>query len=266
MMWAFTGSQALCAAAKLRIADILVDRPKTAHELAEAIAADEPALLRLLRALTSVDVLIEDEQGRFSATPMGELLRSDHPQSMRAAAIFLGSSFIWRSWTNLDQSIMTGKPAFELVHGERYFEHLANTPEDSILFNAFASGDSARAVETVLAVYDFSGFIRIVDVGGGQGALLRGILESNARATGVLFELPGVIAGTHELLQSAVAPRCEIIGGDMFQSVPPGGDVYILRGVLHDWSDAEVIQILRNCRQAIKATGKLLVLEFVNAA
>jgi hypothetical protein len=151
------------------------------------------------------------------------------------------------------------------VHGARYFDYLASTPEDAAVFNAFASGSSVRHLTGVLAAYDFSGFTRIVDVGGGQGAFLQGILESCPHVQGVLFELPDVVAMADELRKSAVASRCEIVGGDMFDSVPAGCDAYLLKGVLHDWSDAEAVRILRNCRKAIADTGKLLVFESVNA-
>jgi hypothetical protein len=179
--------------------------------------------------------------------------------------MFLESPFIWRSWTGLHASITTGRPAFEHVHGERYFDHLARTPEDAQLFHAFAAGSSRQAIPAVLAAYDFSPFTRIIDVGGGQGSLVRGILESYPRLTGVLFDLPGVVAGAQELQDSPAAQRCEIAGGDMFQSVPERGDAYVLRANLPDWSDDEAVQILRNCRRAMSEHGRLLVIEFVSA-
>jgi hypothetical protein len=265
MIWGFTVSQAVHVAAKLGIADLLRDRPVTAHEVAAASAANEPALLRLLRALTSIDLLVEDEHGRFAATPTGEFLRSDHPQSLRARAIVYGSPFFWRPWGNLAGSIATGKPAFDLVYGEPFFAHLAHTSEDADAFNAFATSATGGDLLAILAAYDFSGLAKIVDVGGGQGALLQGILERYPKATGVLFDLPAVVAGAHDLRESTVAARCDIVAGDMFQAVPPGGDAYLLTAILHDWADAEAIQILRTCRRAIAGAGKLIVIDAVLA-
>ena len=144
MVWGFMISQAVHVAAKLGIADVLRDRPKTSLEIADAVAANEPALLRLLRALTSVDLLVEDERGRFVATPTGEFLRSDHPQSLRGTAIAYGSPFFWQPWGNLDRSITTGRPAFDLVYGQPFFEHLAHTPEDAAIFDAFATSVTPR--------------------------------------------------------------------------------------------------------------------------
>jgi O-methyltransferase len=159
---------------------------------------------------------------------------------------------------------MTGRPAFEHVYGEPFFSHLGHDPEQAALFNAAMSGDTANDGE-MLDAYDFSGAATIVDVGGGHGALLRGILARAPHAKGILFDLPAVVAETaaedktHPLVES----RYERVGGDMFASVPAGGDLYILKRILHDWSDAEAIQILRNCHEAMHPHGKLLLIESI---
>jgi hypothetical protein len=151
------------------------------------------------------------------------------------------------------------------VYGERFFTYLGHNPEQAALFNAAMSSDSANVAD-ILDAYDFSGSHTIVDVGGGRGALLRGILERAPQAKGILFDLPAVLAEAEAGLEArevVLTGKCERVGGDMFQSVPAGGDVYVLKRIVHDWSDAEAIQILRNCRQAMSDQGKLLLIEQV---
>jgi hypothetical protein len=262
MILGFTVSQALYVTAKLGIVDVLHDGPKTSPEIAGAVGAHEPALRRLLRALTTIDILVEDD-GRFAATAEGDLLRSDHPQSVRPWAIFLGAPIVWRPWGALEEAIRPGTPAFDRVFGEGFFSYLEHSPEDGAVFHAMATSSSSGAVPAILAAYDFSGFTRIVDVGGGEGALLRGILERYPHAMGVLYDLPSVVAGADALRKPAMTARCEIVGGNMFQSVPAGGDAYVLRSIIHDWSDPEAIQILRKCREAVSGEGKLVLVENV---
>jgi hypothetical protein len=263
IIWGFMATQSLHVAAKLRIADILSSGPKTAHEVAEACSAQEYPLRRLMRYLTAIGTLTEDERGRFSCTTLGDLLRSDHPQSVRDLAVMYGERFWWRSWGDLYETVKTGQPAFDRVHGEPFFAYLAHTPVDAAFFNAGMTSGTNVDVENIVAAYDFSGMRRIVDVAGGHGALLRGILERCPDCTGVLCDLPSVIAGAGDLRQSAVAVRCELIPADIFQSVPPGGDAYILKRILHDWNDDEAVRILNSCRRAVVRGGRVLVMELV---
>ena len=261
MIRGFQLSQALHAAAKLGIFDLLARGTRTSTEIAGAAGAHEPSLRRLLRFLTTVDVLVEDDRGRFAATAMGELLRSDHPQSVRPWALMLGSPSFWRPWGELYETIKTGQPAFNRVYGEPHFKFLSHSPREAATFNAAMTSGTRSQLTDILAAYDFSGCSKIVDVGGGQGALLRGILERYPEARGVLCEMPSVAAEARVLRGSAVEERCEFVGADMFQSVPLGGDAYILKSIIHDWSDAEAIQILHNCRQAISDRGKIMLVE-----
>ncbi|GAC1524691.1 MAG: methyltransferase [Chloroflexota bacterium] len=261
MLGGFQVSQALSTAAKLAIFDMLRDGPKTSPELVEAVGAHAPSLRRLLRFLTTIDILTEDEQGRFAATLMGELLRSDHPQSAHPWAVLLGAPIIWQPWGDLYETVLTGQPAFERAYGEPFFTYLGHSPQDAAVFNAAMTADTS-SLSALLDGYDFSSVTRIIDVGGGQGALLRGVLERYPHTTGVLCDLPSVVMDAQVLKASAVAHRCEFIGGDMFASVP-AGDAYLLKRIIHDWSDAEAIQVLRNCRQAISDDGRLLLIERV---
>ncbi len=249
MIWGFTVTQALHAAANLRIADVLRDGPRVASEIADAVGAHELSLRRLCRTLTSIDILTEDEYGRFTTTAMGELLRSDHPQSMRPMAILIGSPLVWRPWGELSEAVVTGQPAFDQVYGESFFEYLGRRPQDASVFNDAMTSATSSQTPAILEAYDFSGLGKIVDVGGGQGALLRGILERYPDACGVLCDTPSVVAEASEIRGTAVADRCDFVGVDFFQSVPVGVDAYLLKAIVHDWSDAEAIKILRNCRQ-----------------
>lgn len=163
---------------------------------------------------------------------------------------------MWRPWGQLCEAVATGQPAFDRIYGASLFDYLATHPADAAIFNASMSSSSPVASGIVLAAYDFSRFQRIVDVGGGQGALLHGILSANPKLHGVLTDRPAVVAGVTALRTGAVADRCEIVGGDFFESVPAGADGYILSFVVHDWNDEDSIRILRNCRLAIRPDGK----------
>jgi hypothetical protein len=262
LVWGFATSQALYAGVKLRVFDVIQSAPKTSQQIAETVGANEPALRRLLRALTSFGVLSEDEEGRFSATETGALLSYAHPQSQAAFANMILSPFVWKPWGELYHSVLTGEPAFDQVFGEPTFNYLMKHPEEGAVFNAAMTSLNRMVLPAILNNYDFGSFSRIVDVGGGEGILLSSILEQNHRAQGVLFDLPGV-AEAAKLKSWAVAERCEFGAGDMFEAVPAGGDAYILQQIVHDWDDTAVIQLLKNCRAAIKESGKLLVIELI---
>jgi hypothetical protein len=174
-----------------------------------------------------------------------------------------GEHFFWDAWGALHDTVKSGEPAFERVHGERFFDYLGHHTNEAAVFNDGMTSASKFDLLAILDAYDFSPFKRIVDVAGGHGALLRGILERCPHATGVLCDLPSVIAGATAITESRVASRAELVEADMFQSVPSGGDAYILKRILHDWSDADATRILRSCRRAIASTGKLLVIDCV---
>jgi len=263
MLAGFQSTQALHVAARLGIVDHLAQGPKTSRELASAVGAHEPSLSRFLGFLATTGVLAIDKEGLFTATEMGQLLRSDHPQSKRQWALLLGSPLFWRPWGELYEAVMTGLPAFEQVFGEPFFAYLGRNEQDSQLFNAAMTSDGS-AVPEILDAYDFSGLKRIVDVGGGQGSLVVGILAQYPEARGVVYDLPSAIADApHTLKTPEVARRCEFVGGDMFESVPAGGDAYILKRIVHNWSDEEAIRVLRNCRRAMSGNGRVLLIETI---
>jgi hypothetical protein len=254
-------AQAMYAVIKLGIPDLLAAGPKTIAELASSCGAQPAMLERLLRALTSLSLFERTAEGSYRNTPLADVLRTDHPQSQRDSGMFLTAPFLWRPLGELTESVRTGEPAFERVFGQSFFEYLAGHPEDAALFDRVMTQGVAFTSPALLKTYDFSRFRRLVDVGGGQGALLRDILAATPKLEGVLFDLPTAVAGAPEVLGSEVATRTQIVGGSFFESIPEGADAYILKGVIHDWADEDAARILGNVRRAIRADGTLLLVE-----
>ncbi len=257
-------SQAIHVAATLGIADLLKDGPRTSDDLAAATGAHAATLYRLLRALASVGVFHEGEGRRFTLTPLGDGLRTDTPEPVGGWAAFIGRPPHWQAWGDLLHGVISGENPFRHVHGADIWEFRAQHPQEGAAFNRAMTADARRNAEAVLAAYDFGRFRRVVDVGGGQGALLAAILARHSGARGVLFDLPHVVPSAQPMLNAAgVADRCEVVGGDFFQSVPAGGDAYVLRNVVLDWTDAQVTAILASCRRAMQPDGRVLVIESV---
>jgi ubiquinone/menaquinone biosynthesis C-methylase UbiE len=257
-------SQAVAAAARLGIADGLRDGPKSSEELAPAVGADARALYRLLRALTSVGVFVEDEDSRFGLTPLGAYLQSDVPGSLRAAAIYFGLEELSRAWSHLSYSVQTGQPAFDHVFGMGSFEYLERHPETGRVFNEAMTDLTRQRAAAVVAAYDFAGLKKIVDVGGGQGEFLIAVLKAHPTLTGVLFDLPAAINSAQQAIAAAdLTERCALVAGDFFAAVPSGGDAYMLSTVIHNWLDDKATAILQNCHRAMGKNGRLLLIERV---
>jgi len=191
---------------------------------------------------------------------MSRMLRPDVAGSLRGLALYHGSRVNVLAWQDLATSVRTGEPAFRRVNGRSFFEHLADTPEESSAFDAAMHGVSSTEIPALLASYDFSGFDTIVDVGGGDGTLLTAILDREARPRGVIYDLDHALdSARRRLAGAALAKRIELVAGSFFDSVAKGGDVYLLKHVVHDWSDQDSARILRNCRAAMSARGRLLL-------
>lgn len=257
----FITTQAIHGAARLGVADLLADGPKRVEELATTTAAHAPSLRRLLHYLASIGVVYEDADGRFSLTLLGDTLRTDSPFSVRDAAMLFGAPLFWSAMGDLFHGVMTGEDAFTHVHGASFFDYLADRRGEAAAFNAWMTRSSELQAAAVLSAYDFSGFSTLVDIGGGHGALLAGILSAYPFLHGILFDLADVVDGARKV--EAISDRCQRVGGSFFESVPAGGDAYILQHVLHDWSDERAVDILKNCREAIAESGKLLVIEML---
>ena len=256
MITGYYVSRAIHVVAKLGIADLLADGARGHDDLAKATGTHAPSLNRVLRLLASAGVFTEEEDGSFALTPIGACLRSGVPGSMRAAALLFGG-ITQQAWGDLLYSVETGEPAFRRVFGMDPFDYMAEHPDEAANFDAAMADFTKHIAIAVAAAYDFSPFRRIVDVGGGNGALLAGILKANPTLTGVLFDLPEVAdRATAPMRELGLADRCEIVGGDFFKAVPAGGDAYLLKHVIHDWNDDRATAILRNCRRAMGADGQ----------
>ena len=259
-------SQAIHVAATLGIADLLAAASRSSDELAAATDTHPPTLYRVLRALASVQVLDELDGRRFALTPLGEKLRSDVPDSIAGWAAFIGRPYYWQAWGGLLDSVRTGENAFRQVHGTDVWTYRSTRPDENAIFDRAMTSNSRRSNDAVLAACDFGRFRTIVDVGGGNGALLAAVLAAYPDAQGVLFDQPHVVSGAASLLERAgVADRCRIVGGSFFDAVPQGADAYMLRAIIHDWDDDEAIRILVAVRHVLEDNGRVLIIERVIA-
>jgi hypothetical protein len=255
-------SSAISAAVSLGVPDHLGDGSRTSADLAGATGAHEPSLYRLLRALASAGVLTEDGDRRFALTELGQPLRTDHPDSLAGWAEFIARPYEWRAWAALGNSVRSGENAFASTHGMDVWTHRAQRPEEGAYFDRAMQSRLHLQAAALLDAYDFGRFRRIVDVGGGNGSLLAAILGRYEGVEGVLFDQPHVVAGAAAVLERAgAAGRCEIVAGSFFESVPAGGDAYVMSAIVHDWEDDDARRILETVRRAIPADGLLLVLE-----
>lgn len=262
----FQVTQAIHVASTLRIADHLKGGSRSAEELAPLTQSHAGALYRLLRALAAVGVFEEDENRRFALTPMGDCLRTDSATPIGAWAECVGSPYVWRTWGHLLHSIRTGENAFQSLNGKDIWNYRAERPEEGAVFDRAMTEFSRGGAEAVIGAYDFSALNHVVDVGGGRGLMLAAILTAHPRMQGTLFDQPGVIAGAEAVLEAhGVVDRCRMVGGSFFESVPEGGDAYVMRVVIHDWDDDEAIAILKACRRAMRETAKLVLIERIIA-
>ena len=257
-------SQALQVAATLGVADQLKDGPKSYDAVAQACGAHPASLYRLLRALAAVGVFLETGNKEFSLTPLGICLTSDPPGSTQNYARWIGTPGQWGSWGNLLHSIKSGQSALRFTYGMDAWTYRMQHPEEQAVFDSAMTSNSRPDAEAALEAYDFSRFGCVVDVGGGQGLLLKAILLACPATRGILFDQPQVIASADQMLASAgLAQRCQIVAGSFFESVPENGDVYVMKVILHDWDDRTSIDILRTCRRAMLPMATLVVIERV---
>ncbi len=256
-------TQAVSVAAELAIADLLVDGPRMAEELAKLTQTDSGALYRVLRALASVGIFAQDTQGRFLLTPQANQLRSDVADSQRSFAIMMGAEFD-KAWGELLHSVRTGEPGFKERFGVPFFQYMMEHPGRHGIYDTAMGGYGRAEAEAMLDAYDFSAVRTVVDVGGGSGVLMAAVLKRHPEVRGVLFDLPAVVDRARSVIsESGLSGRCRIEGGDFFSSVAAGADVYILQHIIHDWEDREAIAILRTCREAMNSEGRILLLETV---
>jgi SAM-dependent methyltransferase len=263
MMNGFRNTQVTYVVAKLGVADHLADVPLTAAEVAGKVHADADGLGRILRLAALFDLVAEEPGDRFRLTPMGEMLRTDSPRSLRAVAIQLGELH-YAAWGDLLHSATTGESAFEHVYGAPLFDYLSRHPAAQTTFDAYMSANKDPFASALNDKYDFSRLGVLVDVGAGNGSVSAGVLSANPKLEAIIFDRPAAMTAAERFVAEAgLQDRCRLVAGDFFESVPMGGDVYMLSNVIHDWDDARAGKILRNCRASMKRNTPLILLETV---
>ena len=262
MLTGYWKAQALYVAAKLGIADLVKDGPKTSDDLARATGTHAPSLYRLLRALASTGLFSQDDGDRFGLTPQSECLCTG-PGSKRSLAIMNGEEH-YRAWGELLYSVQTGKKAFDHFYGKPVFDFLSEHPDKAKLFDEAMTGIHGAETQPMLSAYDFSGIGTLIDVGGGNGSLLCAVLKQFPTMKGIVYDLPGVVARARDTICEAdMADRCQTIAGSFFEKVPSGGDAYLMRHIIHDWTDDQCRQILGNFHKAMTPAARLLIVESV---
>ena len=253
-------SQAIGTVVEIGVPDELRSGARRCSDIARGAGVSEDGLYRLLRALASVGLFSESADRRFKLTPMGQLLRSDHPQSAAGYAQFVTHDSTWRPWGQLRYSVQTGMPAFDHVFGAPIFEYLAKHPEAAAVFDDAMTSISTTEAHATADAYDFKGVKTLMDVAGGHGLLLATVLRRHKRMRGVLFDLPHVAAGAAATFAHAgVAGRARIESGDFFKELPSGADAIIMKHIVHDWDDDSATRILQTCHRALERGGRLLI-------
>jgi SAM-dependent methyltransferase len=256
-------AQLLYVAAKLGIADQLQHRHDTAAALAHTLGVNTSALQRILRGLVSLGVCVENAEGQFSLTSVGAYLRSDHPDSLQPR-LLLNGEVHYDLWTEVLETVRTGEAASQRLFSMPFYDYLASNPAVGALFDRTMASAVRYRHRPVVDAYDFGQFRTIVDVGGGNGALLAEILTAYPHPAGIVFDVPRLADGVRQTLEAAsLTARCRFIGGNALEAVPAGGDAYILSNLVLNWEDEEAIVALQNCRKGIAPQGKLLLVDWV---
>lgn len=255
-------AQAVHVFAHLGVADLLGRGRATAPELAEQLSADQDAFGRLMRFLATIGVVEEEEGGQFSLTALGRTLRSKPSSLIRDNTLLVSSHYYWTGIGGMLHQVMTGQNAFERAFGSDFFSYLSTHEAESRLFGSAMSSAANAGVQAVLKTCDLSAAGTVMDVGGGRGALIQGILKKYSGVQGVLYDLDTSIE--QSLHDAATAARLKKVAGSFLEGVPGGADVYILRRILHDWNDEKALQILRNCRSAMRPGNRLVVIELLD--
>ncbi|MGW0563546.1 methyltransferase [Streptomyces sp. NPDC003016] len=255
-------AQTLRAAVRLRVVELVGAMPRRAAEVAAEAGAEPQPMTRLLRALTGLGLLKEHTPGTFSVTPAGALLDPGSPDSLTSFVRMFTEPAIIRAWEHLDGSVRTGEIAFDTVFGTDFFSHLAQHPELSAEFNAAMSQAVSETAAALPYAFDFGRFTTVTDVGGGDGTLLAGVLAAHPGLTGaVLDTAEGLAEASKTMEQHGLTGRCSLVAGDFFRSVPEGSDLYLMKSVLHDWTDDQAVTILSHCREVLPPGGLVLIVE-----
>jgi len=258
-MTAYIGARAIYAAAKLRLADHLLDGPTDLQALSARAEVDDAALKHLMNVLCGLQIFRQGDTAGYSLTPLGETLLSEHANSVRDYIIEY-HELCFRVFDNLVDCVRTGAPVFEQTHGMKFWDYLNADTDRTETFQAGMRSRTRVDTSAILDAYDFADAGRIVDVGGGNGSLLQAILRQYSGTSGILFDQDSAMK-TATANVGEFGDRCRLVAGSFFDQVPGGGDTYVLKLIIHDWPDADACRILANCRAAIKDTGKLLIID-----
>jgi hypothetical protein len=257
-------SQAVGTVVEVGVPDQLAKGARQCSDIAREAGVSEDGLYRLLRALASLGLFAESADRRFKLTSMGQLLRSDHPESLAGYARFTAHDITWRPWGHLGYSVKTGMPAFDHVFSTSIFEHFSRNPEAAAVFDDAMTSISTTEARATSEAYDFKGIEVLMDVAGGHGLLLATVLRRHKKMRGVLFDLPHVAAGAAATFTRAgIAGRVRIESGDFFKELPSGADAIIMKHIIHDWDDDSATRILQACHRALGPRGKVLIVDSV---
>jgi len=261
LLFGYKMTQCLYVAAKLNIADHLLSGPKTVDDLAALVNAKTEPLYRVLRCLAALEIINENENKTFSLNEISEFLFSNSANSLKDFVILCGDD-LYKTTSELLYSVETGLPAFDHIYGMGFWDYLDKNPDKSVNFHDAMTKGSEELIKELIKIYDFSPYKNIIDVGGGKGHVLCGILSAYPNAHGIVYDL----LHTKNLAlayinEKKLSDRCDVITGNFFDSVPASGDMYLLKVVLHDWNDEQAITILKNCRKAMSKQSKLIIIE-----
>ncbi|WP_109485834.1 methyltransferase [Occallatibacter savannae] len=247
-------SRCLYAVAEIGVADHIADAPVSAADLTRSCGVDENALRRVMKALSSRGIFEATEAG-FAHSSLSLLLRSDHPQSIRAFARMIGMPAMWNSFGHIEHVVRTGERGSLKIDPEGIFHFFQHNPAQGALFNDAMEAKSRAAIHAVLGAYDFSYSSSVADVGGGKGHLVKAILEVTPDVRGFLFDQAHVVSSV------PASDRLQVVGGDFFTGGIPHSDLYLLMEVIHDWDDEQARTILKNIRAAARPGARLLIIE-----
>ncbi len=253
----------VCVAVKLRIADLLRNEPKSISELAELTGASEINLNRVMRALATLQVFRRSADGKYSLTSLGETLLQDSSESIRDWAVVFGEVLV-PTIPGFSDSVITGEKAFDTAFGMPLWEFFSKNEPLGHAFDRAMSGITDKQLPGIVAACDLTSSKTVVDIGGGRGALITALLEANPHVTGILYDRPEVTEESQRRIDACgLSARCKAVSGSFLERIPREADTYVIKHVLHDWDDASVRTIFRNCRDAMAADDRLLILEML---
>ena len=266
MMQLLFGKQitySLSGVARLGVADHMDGTAKPVEEIAGKVGAHAPSLYRVMRLLASLGVFREGPPRHFALTPVGELLKTDAPGSLRYMAMMFGEEFSTRAYEHIAECMRSGGDGVTEAYGKDIWQVLAERPEQCETFQRAMTNSTSVAADAIVEAYDFSGIKRLADVGGGHGLLLASILRGNPAMQGVLYDRPEVVAGAPKSQFAGCEGRIVIEAGSFFEGVPDGCDAYVMKHIIHDWSDEHCRNILRLMREKLPEDGRVLICEMV---